>query len=283
MLEELDKTLNEGQEGVVDPKGEKEENLPEVTVTEPTDEDLEDNVESTRANPFADYGDVEDDYDEEPVEDVQEQEIPDKKVQTPEENSAFAKLRRKEEELAKREAVIREAELQRQIENEMLTPEKIWEYADEHSITEEMARKFLTQEAQLRAQQQKIQLEARNTQLQIQKERLKDDPLYKHFGGEVEDIVRNNPDVDVNVALDYVVGKNRAKLTELLSSKAKSEVIANQQDKMRRRSMKGTESQSAYKPALSSFVSKFNEYAGIDSREVEKHVSQKKKTMKGMM
>jgi len=238
------------QQGVVDPKDSNVDelgagiDLPDIEYgEEDTNIDLDTYQDSYEYdvepanNETSDDDDYSEGYDEEPDSDIseEEQEITSKNKQTPEENSAFARIRRKEEELAKREAAIREAEIQRQVENDMLSPEKIWDYADENGISEEMARKFLQQEAVLKSQQMKLEAEARQTRVLHQKEALQKDPLYHHFESEIDEILRNNPDVDANVAFDYVVGKNRPRLTEILSQKAEKKTLANVQDRMKRR------------------------------------------------
>lgn len=279
MFEDLDKANNEGQEGVVDLK---ETNtlgtgldLPDIEYgDEDTNMDLDyEDVESTDSDTSDDVEKA-DGYDEEPAEDVQEQEIHNKKVQTPEENSAFAKLRRKEEELAKREAAIREAEMKRQVEEDMLNPDKIWEYADENGITEDMARKFLKQEALLRTQQLKIEAEARQTRVLQQKEELKKNPLYQHFESEVDEILFTNPDVDAKVAFDYVVGKNSHKLTEIFSQKAEKRTLANVQDRMKRRGVSTSDAGSStnHVSILSSDDLELCSVFGTDPKKIAKYV-----------
>jgi len=265
MYLEDDKTLNEGSEGVVAPKETEiveQDSLWDDTTDESEDDVLEEDNQELLDSESED-GDVA---------------PPQKPKQDKETNSAFAALRRKEEEIAKREEALRQREMEKQIESEYLNPEKIWSFADENGITEDMARKFLALEAQQKAQEQALQLQARNTKLTLQKEALKNDPLYQHFQGEVDEIVLNNPDIDLEVALDYVVGKNRKNILDVLSKKTTKQTLANVQDNLKRRSIKSSDGESVdTSVGLSNFAKRFNEFAGIDSKEVAKHVSKRKK------
>lgn len=251
MYLENDKTFSEGQEGVVDPRINEAIDYSENDLD--VELDTEDPNDEGSQNSIYEYG-------EEPEEEVEYEETEESeesfdedeynrvnqtpkamKKQTAEENSAFAKLRRKEEELAKRETALREVEIERQVETEMLHPDKVWQYADEHGITEDIAKKILMLEARQVAQQIKMEHEVKKARSKEQIEELKKNPLYKHLESDLHSLLLKNPDVEAKVAFNYLVGENSDKVAKLLETKAEKRTLANVQDNMRRRTISKSE------------------------------------------
>jgi len=239
-----DKTFNEGQEGVVDPKDNRQDEIDYSNTDLDVELETEETYEEDSNNSVYEYGEEESEETYEEVE--EEEEVIDttpqtKNKQTKEENSLYARVRRKEEELAKREAAIREAEIERHIETDMLHPDKVWEYSEEHGISEDVARKILRLEAKQVANQMKLESEVRRAKNKEQLEELKKNSLYPRFEARLESLMASNPDVEAKVAFRYLIGENSEEVAQLLEKKVEKRTLANVQDNMRRRGIKGSD------------------------------------------
>jgi len=291
MFIDEEKALDEGQEGVVDPTEEGGEELDsdaDLPDFEYSDEDTNLDVDGYEQGEEADDEPDEEPDDEAEPEQKEEDGLDDfagkpEPKQTPEENSAFAKLRRKQEELDRREEAVRQFEIQKKVEEEMLNPEQIFKYAEENGITEEMAQKFLKTEAKLKIRELEVNQTARARELEAQREALKDDPLYKEFAPQVEQLVQSNPqEVDVNVALQYIVGKNREKLSQMVARKAEQKTLANVQDKLKRRGLSKSEGSvsSSRASLLTNDEIEMSNVFGTNPQEIAKYVKQESRKLR---
>lgn len=279
------------QEGVVDPKETNESlDVQDGDTNIPNDE-LFDSGDDNWYNNVYDEDIPEDEpadetNNDEPLDsDVDDSESVDEDVATSqkpkqdkETNAAFATLRRKEEELAKREAAIRQMEMERQILSEHLTPEKVWEYAEEHGVSEDIARKLLNMEAQQKANEERIKYQAVLDRTSIQRDSHKDDPLYHEFREDIEALLRDRPDVEFETAYGYVIGSNAKKISEILTKKAsiqtEKQTVANFQDKMKRRGIKSSDASNTpnYTSILTNEDLDLCNAFGTNPQSIAKHV-----------
>jgi hypothetical protein len=213
--------------------------------------------------------------------------------QTPEQDAAFAKLRREAEEakqkLARLDAWVSEnfghyglrtwkdyqAAVQAQKEQE-----KVQQYATEKGLTEEEARSELEKDRRLQQLEQETKLTKRLLTLDQEKKPLKDKVYFKELEPEIDQLVIDNAkkgvDVSVEAAYYYLRGQ---KLDELLSQekgKAVKKTLADIQDRLNRGLTSDSEGNATDTdiPVDSEMASAF----GNDPKKIAKYVKQQIKS-----
>lgn len=222
----------------------------------------------------------------------------DKSKQTKEENEQFKKMRQKakadvlkefESERAKLNEERKEIEAfrkqqrEKQIEESYLreiTSELVSDVAYREGISEDLARRLLTQEAMNNAQREINSIDAKMNQARIQKLELKDKPYYKELEQDIDNLMMRDPNVDAKTAYTYLRG---LKLEELMANDRKNtekRTIANIQDKARRRSIpsgSGSDAGLDARKVLSNDDFEMSIAFGNDPRKIAKRVNEKLK------
>jgi len=257
-----EKVLNETQEDVVDSQTEaveETENTETVDVAE----------ESEKEQEVA-----------EPVEETQ---------QNKEENAIYAKMRRKAEEEVKQKYEVErqkieqerikleQLQLESKVMSEVANPQAVQNFAYEEGVSEEFARQLLTARAKEKIVEEKERVRQRNENIKRTKDSLRKEAFFNELEADLDKMISANPDIDIKTAYKFLKGD---KFDELMSNREKTaekRAIANVQDNLRRRNIGSSEYDSTSTEGLSDFAKSFNAFAGIDSREVAKHVKNRKK------
>ena len=236
--------------------------------------------------------DLGDEHDAELSGETQEVAEPDgKAVQSPEENKIYAKLRRKAEEEAKakyegeRKALEEQRLLLQQHEAEQkvmaaITPQKIWDYANENGISEDMAAKFLTLEAKSQIDGEKQKVREQYIARQKEKTALSDEPYFAELEKKIDKFLDDNPTWDMTNAYNYLLGQNVKDLMSNAKTSTEKRTLANIQDRSRRRVV--DDSDGAINQGTSTLTDKGRKAAlfmGVDPREIAKHVKQRMKEL----
>lgn len=271
------------QEEVVDPQTNEEV----VQDIEGVENDIP--QEEVSENDFED--DVEDDI--EVSEDVEVATHDQDTKQTSQENAQFKKMRLKAEKEAREKIEAEMSEVRKSIEaqkialeqqqnerkilQEYLSPRKIYDYADEHGITEEMAEKMLRYDAQKVIDEHKDQVTNRFEKIQTQKKELQKSKYFKLLENDVDEILRNQPEQEFKNVFNYLVGERIDQLEKQLESNVEKRTVANMHDKARRRNVGGS-SGNTPTSGLSEFGREFANFMGVDEREVASIVKARKRS-----
>ena len=263
--------IDDNQDGVVD---------------QPEDSDTQDyDVEDTQEPEF-EVEDVEDDKDEnEEVIDPKES-----NKQSPKENAQYKKMRLKAEsdaktkfdaERAELEAMKREIQEQRQeqeIRSSILTSDKIYEYANQEGISEELAEKMLKYEADNQINANKIKIAENFNKVQEQKKTLSKSKYFKLLEGDVDKVLLQHPDAEFKDVYKHMLGDRIDELEETLSKNVEKRTIANVHDRARRKNVGGSDGSSSDSPGeLSEFSKRLAGGLGINPANVAKRVKTKRK------
>lgn len=213
--------------------------------------------------------------------------------QTPEENAVYKKMRLKAEDEARKKIESEMAEEKERINamkvsmemkvsenrilSEYLNPQKIYDYADQEGISEELAEKMLKYEAEKLISAEKTKVSENFNRLQTVKNELRGSSKYfSMVESEVDSIIANNPDLDYVTAYNHTVGAKINQLEKELSSKVEKRTIANIHDRARRKSVGGSDGGSDETVSPSSYLDKASMDMSIafgnDPREVAKYV-----------
>lgn len=281
---------NDSQEGVVDPI---ENNETEENSTD-SNEDLE--IDQAEKNE-----DVADSYENDEVEEIEEIEENDIKGQTIEENAQFKKMRIKAEEQAKKNIekemlqlekqkeeldILRQEkearDIEMQITNTMLTEDNINQIEISEEVSREVAIKLLQSEADKLIVDERNKINLRHKTLLEQKTKLKNDEFFNLIENEVDEIVKNNNNVDFETAYNYTVGRKHKELKEKIGKTATQQTLANVQDRMKRKNILSDSNNAKIKKQniLSEAGSGMAEHCGIDKKSVAKRIEQNRKTLK---
>lgn len=255
-------------------------------------EDVEDSVEyDTEYSEQIEYSE---DEEVEESEETQEVAEPAKTKQSKEENAAYAKMRRKAEEEAKKKFEAEKAALEeekRRIEAERetlrqadiekkhmqgITQDRIWQVANDMGVTEEVARQLLYYDAKDKARQEQDQIRQRMDSLKVQKVQLKDKPFFNELEKDIDDMIARDPNIDIQTAYTYLRGAKLDDLLEKQSKTAEKRTIANIQDKARRKVVTST-GDSDSTASLSELGMKAAIAMGLDPREVAQTIKKNKK------
>ena len=241
---------NVDQEGVVDRP---DFNDAEFNDNESTHQ--ESDWEDVNINNFADDEDeTQDDGVGETESEEGDRDLPeDSKKQSPEENKVYKNMRLKAEkearekieaELAEQKKVIEaqkmalEQELaEKRIIDEQLNPKKVYDYAYENNISEEVAEKMLRYEAQQMIDAEKKKVTEKFTQLQTTKNELRKDKYFNLLEKDVDEIIQSNPGVDYKAVYYYQRGLKADELESKLAKNVEQRTIANMQDRNRRKTL----------------------------------------------
>ena len=215
--------------------------------------------------------------------------------QSKEENAKYANIRRKAEEeakakLSKERQELEEArkeiqKMKRQQEEQRIeadvmsgiTYDKVIETADRMGTSEEYARELLISQARNEATKKKAEYYERFQEIQEQKAKLKDKPFFNELESDLDKMLQDNPELLPETAYKFLRGDKFEELMERRSTSKEKSMIANMQDKARRKgvSSDGTPDPSA---GLSEFGKEFATFLGVDPREVAKVVKARKNT-----
>lgn len=213
------------------------------------------------------------------------------KNQSKEENSQFAKMRRKAEEEARKKVETELAEernrinamkmameqqlSEKRIIDEYLNPKKIWEYAENEGVSEEIAEKMLKYEAQKVIEAEKANVKAKFEGLQSQKRALQKDRYFSLLEKDVESVLEQRPDLDFQTVYFHMKGMKAEELEKQIVSNAEKRTIANIQDRARRRSL-GSDGGTDDSISTSSYLDRDSLEAsvafGVDPRKIAKYV-----------
>lgn len=243
--------------------------------------------------------DADDDISEE--EDVEVAELQSSK-QTPEENATYRKMRLKAEDEARKKIESEMAEEKERINamkvsmelklsenrilDEYLNPQKIYDYADQEGISEELAEKMLKYEAEKLISAEKTKVSENFNRIQAVKSDLRNNSKYfSMVEKEVDEIIANNPNLDYVTAYNHTVGAKINQLEKELSSKVEKRTIANIQDRARRKSVTGSDGGHDDNVSPLNYLSRtgmeMSNAFGNDPRDVAKYVKQNTKKKRG--
>ena len=160
---------------------------------------------------------------------------------------------------------------------ENITQDMVDNVVSNYNVSPEIAYRLLANEAKETAQKEKEEFIQKFSQRQAQKEELKSKPFFKELEKDIDDMVRQDPNIDIATAYTYLRG---AKLEDLLDTSKKTtekRVIADIQDRARRKTQTSSESSSDNTSSLSDFGKKAAMFMGLDPREVAKTIKQRNK------
>lgn len=216
--------------------------------------------------------------------------------QSREENSQFKKMRlraekearekiEREMEQARQEIQAQKIELQQQasekkIVQEYLNPTKVFEYADEHNVTEQQAEKILRYEAQRMVDAEKLRVREKFTKLQSDKNELRKDKYFHLLEKEVDAIVDADPSIDYKAVYYYHRGLRSDEFDKQLAKNVEQRTVAKIHDRARRRNIKGdagNDSLLAPTEILDKDSLEMTMAFGHDPREIAKYVKQNSK------
>lgn len=217
---------------------------------------------------------------------------PQQKKQSSEENKQFAKMRRKAEEEARNKLQKEREELEQarkeieemkrkqeeeRIEKESIdsiTYEDIQKVAYDMNVSEEYAKKLLVAEAKNEATKKKAEYYEQFNKIQQQKAELKDKPFFNELESDIDNMLKDNPSLEPKTAYIYLRGEKFDELISKQSSIKEKSMIANMQDKSRRKSVSSDGSTDSV-PELSNFGKMFANFMGVDPREAAKIVKER--------
>jgi hypothetical protein len=214
--------------------------------------------------------------------------------QTPEQDAAFAKIRREADEarkeLARLDAWVTDnfgkshnlhtwkdyrAAIQAQKEQE-----KVEKYAADKGLTEDEARRDLDKDRRLKELETKTKLTERLLTLDQEKKPLKDEPFFTELESEIDQLVTDNAkkgiDVSVEAAYRYLVGSRLKELLSQEKGKAVKKTLADVQDRLNRGLTSDSEGAASDSdiPINSDMAAAF----GNDPKKIAKYVKDKIKS-----
>jgi hypothetical protein len=217
----------------------------------------------------------------EPVED----EEPQKKIQTKEENAEFAKKRRREElDQAKREneeLKAKLAEMEQKVSakavEEQITEDLVWKKADEEGVTEVVAKKMLLQELKLKQYEEKEQAKQREQK----RAELKGRPFFEALEPDFDRWMQANPHLEPDAVYKFLVGENIERLTNQTTKTAAKRAIADIQDRSKRSHLASDGGQADDIVNVSSVLGardiEMSQAFGVDPKKIAKYVKTKMK------
>jgi hypothetical protein len=235
--------------------------------------------------------------DEDSPEDEPEEDSEDEKQKKGKPDKAFQKIRLKAEEdaakkvaaeraaieqeraaIARDRAELAQAATERKIRDDMLTPQKIWEYADKEGVTEEQAEKMLKFEVDKLITTERTKVAERFAEIQRQKDTLKADKFYGVLAPQVEQVIANRPDLDFQTVYYHMKGMRSEELNQKVESDAVKRTLANVQDRSRRKSVGGSSGGSDNDVTPSAVLSRegmeMSAAFGVDPRKIAKRVKE---------
>lgn len=228
-----DELENDGQDNVVDyPEND------EVEVDDVVDSDTEDFEGEEVEDEIDDNGEV-----------IAPEEST---KQSPAENAQFKKMRLKAEKEAETKYSSQRAELEtmkqdiqqqrqeQEIRNNILTPDKIYEYADKEGISEEIAAKILNHEADNQINANKIKIAENFNKVQVQKKELSKSKYFKLLENDVDNILLQHPDAEFKDVYKHMLGDRIDELEQKLSSSIERQTVANIHARSKRRNLGGS-------------------------------------------
>lgn len=260
-----------------------------------SDEDFEDDDDFEGDD---DSGDDENDTDDEDAEgddagEDEEQDVVDpdskhakndyyKKMRLKAEEQASKKLSAEREKLDADRAAIRAEKMQlteQLVERNILnsiTPDAVWKRADEEGISEQSARKLIEAETKTLIDAEKNKVRTHFQNLEAKKSELRKEEFYPSLEREIDEICTQRPDVDPVSLYHLLVGQRYKELSKTKSKQQEKGAIANQHDRMRRRTVTGTGTTRAPAGNLSKVGREAAIAMGLDPRDVAKHVSKRR-------
>jgi hypothetical protein len=240
------------------------------------DEEMEEDEEEE-----IEFPEIDESEDGEEVADPQDDEEEDSK-QTPEENAKFKKMRLKAEadakkkfeaerlEIQRMKQELQESQAEKQIRQEYLSQQKVWDKADAEGVSEEVARKLLESEVQSIINGEKLKVKERFSAIQKQRAEYKTDKHFDEVDKLAQEAVENNQNIDYHTAYKFFYFDIAKKHEGESEKNATKRTLANVQDRMKRRSAPASSS-APVKTNLSKTTMEINNFLGIDSREVAQH------------
>jgi hypothetical protein len=184
-------------------------------------------------------------------------------------------------EIARQRQENEQAAMEKQIRDEMLTPQKIWERADAEGLTEEQAEKMLRWEADKKIADEKAKILAKFETIQRQKETLKTDRLYSVLAPEVEKVISQRPDLDFQTVYYHMKGMRGEELSKKVETDAVKRTLANVHDRARRKSVGGSAGGADEHVTPTAVLSRegmeMSAAFGIDPRKIAKRVKEHQK------
>jgi hypothetical protein len=252
------------------------------------------------AEEFEDTGDDDaEELDEEPDEDTDEdtEDVEDERQPKGKPDKAYQKIRQKAEEdaakkfaaeraaieqeraaIAKAKQELDQAAAEKKIRDDMLTPQKIWEYADKEGVTEEQAEKMLKFEVDKLITTERTKVAERFAEIQRQKDSLKADKFYSVLAPQVEQVIAGRPDLDFQTVYYHMKGMRSEELSKQVESDTVKRTLANVHDRSRRKSVGGSSGGSDTDVTPSSVLSRegmeMSAAFGVDPRKIAKRVKE---------
>lgn len=264
----------------------------ETDEDESEDVDYDESLDDSEGDSDMDLSDDDDDSDEDAdTDETPEQDEDDskgkpsaefKKIRLREEERAQKKLEAEREALQKEKEVLKAQRLQlvdTMIEKNVMdtiTHEKVWEKADAEGISEDAARKILVAESRQFIESEKHRIRGQIQETEAKKKELRKEEFYSQLEPELNQLLDANPNADPAVIYKYLVGNHYQDLVNSKKKQSDKGAIADQQDKMRRRTVGATPSVRKGTATISDFTRQASIATGIDPRDVAKHVAKRR-------
>jgi hypothetical protein len=158
-----------------------------------------------------------------------------------------------------------------------ITPERVWQKADEEGISESAARKMLESDVRVWVESEKQKVRSHFQQREQQKAELRNEEFFHALEKDVDAICDANPALSVRLVYDQLVGQRYKELTKAKSKQSEKSAIANEQDRMKRRTISGAGNSRKGSGVLSSFGREAAIAMGHDPREVAKHTAKRRR------
>jgi hypothetical protein len=162
---------------------------------------------------------------------------------------------------------------------EAVTEEKIEALAYDKGYTFDAAKEILLRDARIAAGTELTQRQQQAEINRLKKETLRNDKYFRFVEPQLDNLVKQDPNVDINGAYTYLIGEymRSGKMDELIEaekSKTQKRTVAEMQDRNRRRSMSGGDAGGSESNAGAYLSKEHIELAnawGIDKRELAAH------------
>ena len=281
----IENYTNDSQDGVVDHQEEIENN-------QENNIDYEENTVNINTDSEEQAEKPEEVAEPETVKDVNVEDN-EQEQQTKEENTIYRNMRLKAEkeaqekvkeelnrieiekaELKKLQVERQAIEVETRIKNELLTEDNISNLEINEGVSRDVAIRLLNSEAEKLISDERNKVTKRFTMIQNQKDKLRTDEFYNFIENDVDEIVKNNPNVDFETAYNYTVGQRYRELKDKVNKRNQSNTIANFQDRMRRKPVNSDNGGTALKkqPELSQTGIEMANAFGNDPKLVAKRL-----------
>ena len=113
-------------------------------------------------------------------------------------------------------------------------------YAEQHGLSPELAKELMTTKQELQQLKQRDLARDINARNHQQKTELKDKPFFAQLEPEIDQLVQQNPGVDVNTVFNYLRGQRMDELLESAKKEAEAKVLSDLKVKAKGRVQPGS-------------------------------------------